>query len=418
VSDLCDQAYVDTGSEHAGGEGMTVDSVPTDTEALAASRVAIVGGGQLGFLLCRAARKLGIRTLVVTPDATAPALTTADDSIVCSYDSPGLAKRLASSVDVVTFEFEAVPDVLLLELEAEKSKGSITVRPEPAVLRLVKNKARQKTWLREQGIPTAAFQEISEADARNKDFVATASFPFVQKTQEGGYDGLGVQIIHDAEELGRLWPVPSIIETYLSGARELAVVVARSVSGDVEIYPAVEMVVDQDLNILDVVIAPAELPKSVHERARSLAKSVIERLECVGVLAVELFLSRDGELLVNEISPRVHNSGHHTLESCPVSQFEQHIRAVAGMSLAKAEQSVPSVMKNIIYDDSLSPLVGLRPGRLSTENESVRFHWYGKQEARPGRKMGHITCVGADGTSGRQAILETLENMVSMHGDS
>jgi len=239
----------------------------------------------------------------------------------------------------------------------------------------------------------------------------------VQKTQEGGYDGLGVQIIHDSEQLDQLWPVPSIIETYLGGARELAVVVARSVSGEVEIYPAVEMVVNHGLNILDVVIAPAELPDSLHEGARSLAKSVIEQLECIGVLAVEMFLTTDGELLVNEISPRVHNSGHHTLESCPVSQFEQHIRAVAGMALAKAEQSLPSVMKNIIYDDSLSPLVGLRPGRLSTEEESVRFHWYGKKEARPGRKMGHITCVGADGVSGRQRILETLENVVSHHGD-
>ncbi|MGI9259931.1 MAG: 5-(carboxyamino)imidazole ribonucleotide synthase [Gammaproteobacteria bacterium] len=396
---------------------MTNDSAPPGIAAETASRVAIIGGGQLGFLLCKAARKLGIRTLIVTPDAAAPALTAADDSIICPYDSPQLAERLASSVDVVTFEFEAVPDVLLLGLEEEMPKGSIAVRPDPAVLRLVKNKARQKAWLRDQRIPTAAFQEISEREARNKDFVATASFPLVQKTQEGGYDGLGVQIIHDAAKLDQLWPVPSIIETYLSGARELAVVVARSVSGEVEIYPAVEMVVDQGLNLLDVVIAPAELPDSVHEGARSLARSVIERLECVGVLAVELFLTSDGELLVNEISPRVHNSGHHTLESCAVSQFEQHIRAVTGMSLAKAEQSLPSVMKNIIYDDSLSPLVGLSPGRLSTENESVRFHWYGKQEARPGRKMGHITCVGADGVSGRRMILETLENVISFHGD-
>ena len=396
---------------------MTTDLQRPDVAGTAAASVAIIGGGQLGFLLCRAARALGIRTLVVTSDPAAPALTVADDSIVCPYDSPKLAERLASNVDVVTFEFEAVPDKLLLELEAEMLKGSMVVRPDPAVLRLVKNKARQKAWLQEHGIPTAAFKEISAAEARSKDFAATATLPFVQKTQEGGYDGLGVQIIHDSDDLDRLWPVPSIIETYLSGARELAVVVARSVSGEVESFPAVEMVVNQDLNLLDVVIAPAELPDPLHERAKALASTVIERLDCVGVLAVEMFLSSDGELLVNEVAPRVHNSGHHTLESCPVSQFEQHIRAVSGMALAKAEQSLPSVMKNIIYDDSLSPLVGLGPGPLSTREERIRFHWYGKKEARPGRKMGHITCVGADRVSGRRRIMETLENVVSLHGD-
>ena len=283
--------------------------------------VAIIGAGQLGYLLCEAARPLGIRTLVVTPDAAAPALEAADASIVADYSAPGLAGQIAAQVDVVTFELEAVPNDLLEALQAE----DLEVRPDVSVMQLLKNKASQKRWLVGNDIPTADFIEISAAEAGSRSFLDDVALPFVQKAQEGGYDGYGVQIIHDESDLEQLWPIPSIVETYLAGARELAVVVARSANGDVQIYPLVELTVDHERNILDLVIAPAALDPQLSNVAEDIARKVVDRLSGVGVFAVEMFLV-DGQILVNEVSPRVHNSGHHTLESCPVSQFEQHMR--------------------------------------------------------------------------------------------
>ena len=349
------------------------------------SRVAIIGGGQLGFLLCEAAGQLGVQAMIVTPDENAPALSNATETIVCAYDTPELATRIAEWADTVTFEFEAVPDTLLLDLEAEQLAGRIRIYPHPATLRLLKNKAKQKGWLQAHDFPTAAFIQVSMEEAQRRSFGDKIEYPFVQKAAEGGYDGYGVQIIYEPDQLERFWPVPSIIETYLGGARELAVVVARTATGAMEIFPTVELTVDPAKNILDLVIAPADLPAAIHARTSELAQAVISELDGVGIFAVEMFLTREGQVLVNEISPRVHNSGHHTLESCSVSQFEQHMRAVSGRPLLSVEQKAPAVMKNILYEDSLSALVGLQPGILPVADQSARVHWYGKREARPGR---------------------------------
>jgi 5-(carboxyamino)imidazole ribonucleotide synthase len=381
------------------------------------SRVAIIGAGQLGFLLCESARELGLATVVVTPDATAPAIAIADHAIVTDLASPGLAAQIAELADVVTFEFEAVPDALLVALDALQAEGHLQVNPEPKVLQLLKNKARQKAWLVEHGFPTAAYRELSAAEAQDSSVVAKLALPFVQKAQEGGYDGYGVQIIKHAAELGQFWPVPSIVETFLTGARELAVVTARLRDGDAIAYPPVELVVDQERNILDVVIAPADLPDGVAEAATELGRAVINALGGAGVFAVEMFLLDGGELLVNEISPRVHNSGHHTLESSAASQFEQHMRAVAGIPLEPATQHSAAVMQNILYDDTLAPLLGLGPGVIPVQNDAVRVHWYGKHEGRPGRKMGHVTCLASNPVTARKTIKEALAGLTPPQGD-
>jgi len=381
-------------------------------------RVAIVGGGQLGFLLCGAAQALDIQTLVVTPDAGAPALTIANETLVVEYSVTGLAARIAEWADVVTFEFEAIPEVLLAALEAERLAGNISIHPDVEVLRMLKNKARQKDWLSKHGFPSADFVELSKEEAVARSFFEGITFPFVQKAQEGGYDGYGVQIIREQADVAKLWPVPSIIETYLANVRELSVLVARSPNGNMEVFPPVEMAIDQARNVLDLVISPAPLPTIKLELAETLARNVIERLNGIGIFAVEMFLTTNDELLINEISPRVHNSGHHTLESCNVSQFEQHLRAVTGMPLIAPQQRAPSIMKNILYEDSLSVLVGVKPGRLPTQSESIQVHWYGKKEAREGRKMGHITCVGTEPASGSLMIDKVLSELTLKPGES
>jgi 5-(carboxyamino)imidazole ribonucleotide synthase len=377
-------------------------------------KVAIIGGGQLGYMLCEAAHQLNLEIVIVTADAQAPALRIADYSIISPLTSPGLGARIAAAADAVTFEFEAVPDELLMELE--QHLDTVSVRPAPAVLRLLKNKARQKAWLVDHNFPTLRYQEVSAAMVNDRVWLQDIPLPFVQKAQEGGYDGYGVQIIRAEEQLDSLWPVPSIVEPCLEGVRELAVVAARSSAGQCIAYPPVELCFDPHKNILDYVVAPAALPERVNAQAMNIARSIIEQLQGVGVFAVELFLTQDDELLVNEISPRVHNSGHHTLEACVTSQFEQHMRAVAGMPLASAEQLIPCVMKNILFEDSLAELLHLGPGRIPSSNDSIWVHWYGKTSARPGRKMGHITCIGPDTTAAREQVSETLAGLTSSKG--
>lgn len=379
------------------------------------ARIAIIGGGQLGYMLCEAARSLGIKTLIVTPDSTAPALKIADESVVAPYNQAELAKTIARQAELLTFEFEAVPDDLLAGLEEEQSAGNLKINPAIEILRLLKDRSRQKHWLGEHGFASADYIEINSEEARTQSFLNQVAFPFVQKALEGGYDGYGVQIIRDAAGLEALWPVPSIIEVYLGGARELSVVAARSSERDIEVFPPVEMAVDQSRNILDLVISPADLSEELSALAETFARDIVEQLQGVGVFAIEMFLSTDGQLLVNEIAPRVHNSGHHTLESCNVSQFEQHIRAVAGLSLVAPELRGSSVMKNILYEDALATLVGVEPGRIPVQASPAQVHWYGKMEARLGRKMGHITCVGVEPEDGSRMINEALSNLVHQH---
>jgi 5-(carboxyamino)imidazole ribonucleotide synthase len=380
----------------------------------ASSQLTIVGGGQLGMFLCQAAGRLGISAQIVTSDGTAPATGIADSSIVSDYDAAGLAKRIAEFADVVTFEFEAVPEALLAELESCEQAGDFVVRPAINTLRLLKNKATQKTWLAEQGFPTMPFS-VEEAPAeRYADLVAQFGLPLVQKAQTGGYDGYGVQVLAQDAKPEDMWPIPSIIEHYLEKPVELGVVVARSVTGDMQVYPPVRMAFDHDRNILDAVVQPTGLSAAIDQQATDLARSVIERLEGVGVFAVELFLddSRDetDQLLINEISPRVHNSGHVTLDSDKVSQFEQHVRAVCGLPLGEPAARPPAaVMRNLLYSDRMAALVEHADGPLTVRHNGSSLYWYGKQEGRDGRKMGHTTILTDNIEQSADAAEQVLE---------
>ena len=357
----------------------------------------IIGGGQLGMLLCMAARDLGIQTLIVTPDATAPALAFADRNIVADLESDGLAARIAGMVATATFEFEAVPQKLLDGLVLEEAAGRLVVHPAVATLRLLQNKAHQKQWLVDHDFPTLPFRVVANPRAEKESLVREFGLPLVQKAQTGGYDGYGVQIIRSEAELDELWEVPRVIEPCLEQPTELGVVVARSASGELAVYPPVRMTFDHTRNILDAVILPSGFAGSIDEKAEQLGREVIDRLGSVGVFAVEMFLNQNDEILINEISPRVHNSGHLTLETAAVSQFEQHVRAVCDLPLAgPGSKAGAAVMRNLLYSARLEPMLAFGPGLVESDSPDVFLYWYGKREGREGRKMGHVTCLCAD----------------------
>jgi 5-(carboxyamino)imidazole ribonucleotide synthase len=358
--------------------------------------IGIYGGGQLGLYLCRAARKLGLETTVVTPDRTSPACAAADHVLEGSLGDLDLAARLVGSVDVITFEIEAVPAPVLEYLAAAEARGEIEVAPGARVLLRLQNKAGQKAWMRDHDLPTADFEVLDGGRPDGARLAARFGLPFVQKLQQGGYDGRGVQIIRDEADLAQLWTEPSLVEAFVPDVQEIAVLVARGRDGTVRTYAPVSLAFNAELNVLETVIAPARIRASTAGRARRIARRAIETLDGVGLFAVEMFLCEDGRLLINEISPRVHNAGHHTLEACTTSQFEQHLRAVAGLPLGKVTQRGVAVMRNLLWSPELERLRSMHGFVETGGGNEFALHWYGKRVPKPWRKMGHITCLGRE----------------------
>ena len=360
------------------------------------NRIGILGGGQLGMMLCEAARRLGVTVTVVTDDPMSSAVYVADQSIVAPLDDLSAVARLIEASDVVTFELEAIPDETLDFLEQAQAKGGIEVHPGVSTLRLIKDKGLQKTWLQDQGLPTLPFM-LADEDL-DEDTVLQSGFrsPLVQKTRRGGYDGKGVQMLLEPEALSDLWPVASVIEPALEGCLEVAVVVTRAGSGEVSVYPPVTMMFDAKLNSVSTVISPGDLNETQRTECIEVATRAIQALDAAGVFAVELFISASGEIFINEISPRVHNSGHLTMEGFRCDQFEQHLRAISGRPIAPTEARAPvSVMLNLLYEDRLSRAHAGAPYTVRLQEEGqVTMHWYGKKEARLGRKMGHVNALG------------------------
>ena len=371
-------------------------------------RVAILGAGQLGFLLGRAGQDLGIEITVVANREDDPAASAADRVVVASLDDPGLVGKISSTVDIVTFDKEAIPGVALDALAEAEAAGQLRIRPGVRVLRLLQNKADQKTWLQRRGFPTLPFITCAgnEPDIHRR--IAHFGLPCVQKAQRGGYDGQGVQIIRGPEDLERLWQTPSVIEPCLTDMTEIAVIVARRADGETRCYPPVAMEFSAELNVLTTLTAPAALPAAVGREAQRLARAVVEQLEGVGIFAIEMFLTADDRLLINEISPRVHNAGHHTLEANPTSQFEQHLRAITNRPLGPVGPARIAATRNLLYSTELDALCNYGPGLLPKSVPGVHTWWYGKREARPGRKMGHMTALAAEPIAARRKLDHAL----------
>ncbi|MEN3952300.1 5-(carboxyamino)imidazole ribonucleotide synthase [Iodidimonas sp. SYSU 1G8] len=344
--------------------------------------VGILGGGQLGRMLAQAAKKLGYRTVVLTPETDSPASQVADETIVAPYKREEALKEFADKVDVMTYEFENIP--IQTVLFASKDKP---VQPSAPALKTSQNRLDEKTFLNRIGVPTTPFAAVQLLD----DLVAEApllGFPCVLKTQRGGYDGKGQVLIRERREMGRahaeMMGQPSIIEAFVEFTRELSIICVRGASGAILFYPVVEN--EHRNHILFRTLAPAEISDRLEQRAQTIASKIAEGLDYIGVLTVEMFETVDGGLLVNEIAPRVHNSGHWTIEACKTSQFENHIRAICGLPLGQTTQTHRAVMTNLIGDD-----IDKVPEWEAQPQTTV--HLYGKAEARPGRKMGHVTQI-------------------------
>jgi 5-(carboxyamino)imidazole ribonucleotide synthase len=376
------------------------------------STIGIIGGGQLGRMSAMAAARLGYRTHILTPETDSPAAQVCHTVTIGSYDDPDALRAMAGAVDVITFEFENVSAAGLDLLAALKP-----VHPAPAILRVSQDRVTEKCFINGAGAPTAPWAPVNDkADLAAA--VLDLGLPAVLKTTRLGYDGRGQAVLRTDADLDAAWerlsPRPLILEGFVDFACELAVVVARGVNGQIVAFDAVEN--RHKNHILDVTLAPARVTPDLAELARQTACRIAAGLHLVGLLAVEMFVDRDGRILVNELAPRPHNSGHWTIDACPASQFEMHIRAIAGLPLPPAFRHSDAVMKNLVGPDDMArwPEILAAPGLIP--------HHYGKAEARAGRKMGHVTRLfpkGAlPGELGVQAALGFLASDESAKEES
>ena len=351
--------------------------------------VGILGGGQLGRMFAQAAQSLGYRVHVYEPGGPCPAGDVADSATYAPYDDLAALSAFARTVDVVTYEFENIPTEPL-----EAICGLVPVYPGTFVLRTCQNRWREKAWLRSNGFPHARYAEALEGDIAAA--VAELGLPCVVKTADFGYDGKGQMKLSQARDLDQACAIfrgrRCVVEQWIPFDKELSVICARSADGRTLAYPASENL--HTNHILDISIVPARIAPEVEAAARALAVRVAETLGVVGLLAVEMFLAPDGSLLVNELAPRPHNSGHWSIDAALTSQFEQHLRAVCGLPLGPVDARSPVVMVNIL-GDAWKSAGSIAPDWAAILAEPrAKLHLYGKPEARAGRKMGHFTVQG------------------------
>jgi 5-(carboxyamino)imidazole ribonucleotide synthase len=364
--------------------------------------IGIIGGGQLGRMLVRKAHQLGCHTTVLDPTPDSPAGQLAGRQIVAGFfDRRGIAEVVRTS-DLSTFELEAIDAAYLCQLADEGHR----ILPDPRLLLTIQDKYLQKCRLSELGLPGAAYVEVEQPSA---EAFAAFGYPLVQKARRGGYDGKGVVVLRSEKDFSRHLPVPSILERLVPIHKELAVLVARNPSGQTAVYPVCEMVFVGEANVLDMLVAPADLPTEQLIRAQELAVKCIAALGGTGVFGVEMFLTPEGELLINEISPRTHNSGHYTMEACMTDQFEQHLRAILDLPLGDTCQLMPAALVNLLGEPghSGSPAVLGLDEVLALSGVSV--HWYGKNNTAPYRKMGHVTVLDPDPARAREKAMQVKD---------
>ncbi|HEY0480236.1 MAG TPA: 5-(carboxyamino)imidazole ribonucleotide synthase [Kofleriaceae bacterium] len=363
--------------------------------------IGVLGGGQLGRMMAVAARQMGYRIIVLDPSPRCPTAQVADGVVVGTLDDLEAARHLASQVDVITLDTEHVPADVLDELEA-----IAPVRPGPAVLRTIQDRLVQKQFLDRIGLPQATWAPVDHLQTA----LARVGRPAILKVRRAGYDGKGqVRIDRDGDAdalAARLRGEPAVAEEVIGFTREISVILARGLGGEIQIYPIAENV--HRRHILHTTRAPAPMPAERRKRAEDIAVSVAEALGHVGVMAVEMFELADGRLLVNEIAPRTHNSGHYTYGACATSQFEQHIRAVCGVPLGDPRALTGAVMVNLIGD-----LWGKGPPAWHEvlARPEARLHLYGKDGPAPGRKMGHVVLLDDDtdrALATAEALIATL----------
>lgn len=367
-------------------------------------KLGIIAGGQLGKMLIQEASKWDIITYVMDKDENCPARSIASHFIKGSNLDFESVYKFGKMVDILTFEIENVNIDALKKLKLEGHQ----IVPDPEILELIQDKGLQKEFYRKNEIPTSKFKIYeSKDDILSAIQKAEISFPFVQKLRKGGYDGRGVLIINDESNLEYLMSGASVIEKKINIEKEISIIVARNRKGEIKYYPAVEMIFDPRANLVDKLICPASIKNEQFEKAINYAIRIIELLNIEGLLAVEFFIDSQGEVFVNEIAPRPHNSGHHTIESMVTSQFEQHLRAILNLPLGSTELKLPSVMINILGAEGYEGPVIYEGLIESMAIEGVKIHLYGKKLTKPYRKMGHVTIL----SSSVENALKTAEKV-------
>lgn len=354
-------------------------------------RIGIIGGGQLGMMLLQEADKTNAHYTTLEAVTDCPANLFTDDLIVGSLNSDASIRELAAVSDVITWEIEHINVDTLIDLE---STGKVVI-PNPTILKMIQDKGAQKSFFQEHHIPTSPFDLIDSKDIQSLNFEKYPQDKIVVKTRTGGYDGKGVSICSKSELMGGQVPFegPILIEQFVEDVLELAVIVAVDQKGNHVAYPSIEMYFNPSSNLVEFLFSPANIDANIEDRAKEIAEKVIVAFKTPGLFAVELFLTKSGEILVNEIAPRPHNSGHHTIEGCETSQFAQLDRILHGKELGSTKLKQPSAMINLVGPEQLVGKYQLANEAHWQSQNDVFIHMYGKSESRPNRKLGHVTVV-------------------------
>lgn len=350
--------------------------------------IGVLGGGQLGRMLIQAGINLDLNFHVLDPDAQAPCAGIArfTQGKLTDYET---VMAFGKTCDIITIEIENVNTKALIDLE----KAGKKVFPQPAVIELIQDKRVQKKFFADNQIPTAPFVLVNNKEevAMQEDFL-----PAVNKLGKEGYDGRGVQVIKTKADLNKAFDAPGLLEKWIPFEKEIAVIVSRNALGELAVYPAVEMVFHPEANLVEYLFSPAQIESKIAQQAEAIARKVITSLNMIGLLAVEMFVTKEGEVLVNEVAPRPHNSGHQTIEANVTSQYEQHLRAILNLPAGSTALLAPSAMVNLLGEEGFTGSARYEGLEEVLKAEGVYVHLYGKKTTKPFRKMGHVTIVDQD----------------------
>lgn len=365
-------------------------------------RLGILGGGQLGRMLIQEAINYNVNICILDPSPDAPCAEIANEFHQGDFKDYDTVMKFGKQMDVITIEIEHVNIQALKDLQEMGKK----VFPQPEVLEIVIDKGTQKQFYKENNIPTAPFHLITEKSEIES---YKSEFPLMQKARTGGYDGRGVTPLRNNADLDKAFDCPSVLEQMIPFEKEIAITVARNENGETTTFPLVELDFNEEANLVEYLYSPARVESNVEKMAKEIATKTAKAFNLIGLLAVEMFLTKDGEILVNEVAPRTHNSGHHTIEGNLTSQFEQHLRSVLNMPLGSTDIISPAVMINLLGEKEFSG-----PAIYEGMDETLRLpgvyvHLYGKSETKPFRKMGHTTCVA-------KSVEEALEKANKVMG--
>jgi 5-(carboxyamino)imidazole ribonucleotide synthase len=350
--------------------------------------IGVLGGGQLGMMLLEAARSIDATIKILEPDEASPAASICSHFVRGSFQSESDVLAFGKDCDIITIEIEHVHVGALRQLKLQGKK----VYPDPDFLEMVQDKGMQKQYYERLHIPTAPFT-LREGKPSAADVV----FPCVWKSRKGGYDGKGVCILHSSDDIARLPDGPCLIETCADISKEISVIASRDATGRTSIFPLVEMEFNPSANLVEFLISPASITAEIESKAKEYVMTIMESAGFVGLLAVEFFITQGGELWVNEMAPRPHNSGHHTIEACATSQYEQHLRALLNLTPGNTQKVAPfAAMINILGDTNANGIAQYTGLEVARNTPGVYIHLYGKKKVTPFRKMGHITIIGND----------------------